>query len=69
MTTDEMKAWIDEAPYKELLRKRRYEPAGSPWFQGDLFHYFERALARASLMLSHRERVAASKAIDRERGE
>jgi len=33
--TKEEKDWIDKATLKELLRKNRFEPAGSTWFHGE----------------------------------
>lgn len=62
-TVDEMKAWIDAADYKELLRKNRYAPIGSPWFVGEVGAYCAKAMTRKRGEMSHGERVAASKAI------
>lgn len=33
MTIKQMKKWIDEASYEELLRKWRFAPAGDPFFK------------------------------------
>ena len=32
MTTEEMKAWIDQASYVDLLSKWRFAPPGDPFF-------------------------------------
>ena len=40
MTKKERMKWIDNASLKELLRKNRFEPAGSPWFSGEVGDYF-----------------------------
>lgn len=60
--TPEQKAWIDQASYKELLAKWRFEPMGSPLFQDEAGRYFARVMEekRAAAPL---EAVAASKSI------
>lgn len=40
MNESEMKAWIDGATMTELLRKWRFEPAGSPWFRDEVGRHF-----------------------------
>jgi hypothetical protein len=32
MTSEEIKQWIDNATFEELLEKWRNAPVGSPWF-------------------------------------
>ena len=46
MTTEElgMKEWIDQATYKSLLCKWRFEPSGSPWFEGEIGQYYAKVL-------------------------
>ncbi len=36
MIETEMRQWIDTADYESLLRRWRFSPAGSPWFQGEM---------------------------------
>lgn len=38
--TEESKKYIDSLPYRELLRRVRYAPAGDTWFQGDTGDYW-----------------------------
>ena len=46
MTEQERMDWIDKATHFELLRLNRFEPAGSPWFKGEVGkHFFERMRA------------------------
>jgi len=40
MSFEEMKKWIDNASYEELLRKWRFEPSGSPWFKDEIGKYY-----------------------------
>lgn len=40
MTEKEMRRWIDNASYEELLRKWRSAPAGSPFFKGAIGEYY-----------------------------
>ena len=60
----EMRRWIDEATYTELLRKLRFSPIGDPYFQGEMGDYF---LARMRAMREEpggdEAHVMASKAI------
>lgn len=57
------KEWIDNASYEELLRKWRFEPIGSPWFQGELGKYFEDAFFKKRAELDDSKKVAASKSV------
>ncbi len=45
MNTEQMKYWIDHASYHQLLAKQRMEPGDSPWLNGDVGEYLDRALA------------------------
>lgn len=45
MTQNEMKKWIDGATLEELLRKWRFDPSGSPWFQGEVGSYFSEVMS------------------------
>jgi len=63
MTTEEMKAWIDNASYEELLSKWRFESVESPWFQGKLGDYYKARMAEKRKEVGNAEHVRASKAI------
>lgn len=63
MTDAQMKAWIDGATYQQLLSKWRFEPAGSPWFQGEMGDYYTAAMKREREETPPGEQVAASKAL------
>ena len=36
MNTEEKLKWIENATCEELLRKARFEPLGSGWFEGNV---------------------------------
>jgi hypothetical protein len=40
MIAADRKRWIDNATYEQLLARWRFEPLGSPWFQGELGDYY-----------------------------
>ncbi len=63
MTEAEMKKWIDEASYEDLLRRWRTEPSGTPFFQGEMGDYYAKVMARKRHEVGHAEAVRASKAI------
>ena len=43
-TKQEMVAWINQASYEDLLRKWRFEPAGSKWFAGEVGTYYRKKM-------------------------
>ncbi len=63
MTTKEMKAWIDKASYVSLLKKWRFEPSGSPWFEGEVAKYYEEVMFKKKLEIGDAAAVRASKDI------
>jgi hypothetical protein len=63
MKEKEMKSWIDNADYMELLGKWRFAPVGSPWFQGELGDYYVAAMEKRRLETSQKDQVAISKSI------
>jgi len=63
MTIKKMKQWIDSASYEELLRKWRFEPPGSPWFQGEIGDYYSKHMATKRDEIGNGEHVRASKSI------
>ena len=65
MNEEEMKIWIDNASYRELLSKCRYEPVGSPWFTGEIGEYYEVMMKKKKEQITHEEQVAVSKSLGR----
>jgi hypothetical protein len=63
VTVDEMKSWIDNASYQDLLNKWRFAPVGSPWFQGELGDYYSKKMAEKRNLVGNEEAVKASKSI------
>lgn len=63
MTEEQMKTWIDGATYQQLLGKSRFEPAGSPWFQGEIGDYYVAAMKKKREETPPDDQVAASKAL------
>ena len=63
MNAEQMKTWIDNASYESLLSKWRFEPVGSPWFQGEIGDYYTAAMKKKREETSQDEQVAASKRI------
>ena len=63
MTEEEMRRWIDEASYTQLLERWRFAPVGSPWFQGEIGDYYTAAMARRRREVGDDAHVAASKLI------
>ena len=39
MTENEMKTWVDNASYQDLLQKNRFSKIGDPFFQGEMGDY------------------------------
>jgi hypothetical protein len=61
---DEKKAEIDAMSYEQLLRLNRFEPIGSPWFQGYVGTYLMLRMAELrGAPGGQAEHVRASKAI------
>lgn len=60
---EDMKRWINEASYGELLKKWRFAPSGDPFFEGEIGIYYREELVRRESILSHEERVKVSKKI------
>ena len=63
MIDPEMKEWIDNASYEQLLSKWRMAPSGSPFFQGEIGDYYSKAMAEKKATVGHTEAVRASKSI------
>lgn len=62
MTNLEMKEWIDNATYEQLLGKWRFAPAGDTFFQGIVGAYYSEVMARKRSE-NPDEHVRASKSI------
>ena len=63
MTNDEMKQWIDNASYEDLLRKNRNAPVGDKFFQGEIGSYYLKVMAEKRELVGNDAHVAASKNI------
>ncbi len=60
---DDMKNWIDNASYEQLLAKWRHAPVGSPFFQGEMGDYYSDVMAEKRKKVGNAEHVRASKNI------
>jgi len=67
MTDDEIRAWIDNASYEELLKKWRFALAGDPFFLRPMGDYYSRVMARRRKEVGPEEASSASKRIGLER--
>lgn len=63
MNTSEMKEWIDNANYEELLSRWRFAPSGSIWFQGEIGVYYKEVMKKKGEEIGNDARVQASKNI------
>lgn len=63
MTIDELKMWIDNATYEQLLSKWRNAPIGSPFFQGEVGKYYTKRMQEKRAEVGHDAHVKASKSI------
>ncbi len=63
MTVEEMKKWIDSASYQQLLSRWRFDPVGSPWFQGEVGEHYNKVMKERHKTVPVEEKVRASKSI------
>ena len=63
MTNKEIKDWINNASYKELLRRWRFAPSGDPFFQGKVGDYYAKVMQERRKEIKEAVHVAASKNI------
>ena len=63
MTTKEMKQWIDNASYEDLLRKWRFAKIGDPFFQGEIGEYYCDIMKRRRAEVNDDEHTMTSKQI------
>jgi hypothetical protein len=61
MTNDEMKDWIANASYKQLLQKWRFASPGDPFFVGEVGEYYTTVMNSKKRALAPGEAVRASK--------
>lgn len=61
MNKEQMLAWVESASYEDLMRLRRFEPVGSPWFVTD--EVYAAIQTRMALLYTPEEHTRASKAI------
>ena len=59
----DLKDWIDNASYEELLSMWRFAPIGSPYFQGATGDYYSKVMAQKRDEVGQQEHVRASKSI------
>lgn len=59
----EMKKWIDEASYEQLLSKWRFARVGDPMFQGEIGDYYAKVMFRKRDELPEGEASRVSKRI------
>ena len=62
MNAEQMKNWIDNASYQQLLSKWRFSPSGDPFFEGEIGEYYSKVMAERKAA-DPGAAVAASKAI------
>jgi hypothetical protein len=63
MNPQEMRDWIDQASYEELLRKWRFAPAGDPFFRGEIGDYYSKIMHARREEISAEDCARASKRI------
>ena len=63
MNQEEMKKWIDNASYEQLLSCWRNAPVGDQIFVGEVGDYYNRRMAKKRLEVGDAEHVRASKSI------
>ena len=50
-----MQKIIDKMSYEEMLRKWRFTPSGSPFFEGELGQYFKKRMLLLRNFVDHEE--------------
>jgi len=64
MTIEEMKKWIDESSYGQLLSKWKYSPIGDDFFRGEVGEYYRIKMREKKELLDNNLRVLISKSVD-----
>lgn len=63
MNEEDMKKWIDNATYAQLLARWRNAPIGSPWFAGEIGKYYEKVFLKKKEEVGQEVHSATSKRI------
>lgn len=63
MTEEQMKQWIDNASYEQLLSKWRTAQIGDTFFKGDIGDYYVIIMKKKREEVGDAEHVRASKSI------
>jgi len=58
-----IKEWIDNVSYEELLRVWRFTPPGNPLFEGEMGEYYSRKIAERRKEVGEEEHTRVSKKI------
>ena len=66
---EQMRAWVDEASYEELLMRWRFAPSTDTIFHGDLGRHFVQTMASKKNALAISDQVTISKRVGWGRGE
>ena len=60
---EQLKQWIDNATYEQLLSKWRFHGIGDCMFQGETGKYYSKIMFEKRDQLDHKDQVRASKNI------
>lgn len=63
MSEEQMREYIDNASYGQLLHKWRFAPSGDPFLQGEIGDYYKEVMFTKKDALEHSEQVRISKAV------
>ena len=63
MILKEMKDWIDQSSYEDLLRRYRLAPIGDPIFQEEVGKYYEEIMSKKKKEVGDVVAIQASKNI------
>lgn len=68
MTDKEMKDWIDNATYEQLLRKWRFSSLRDPFFQGAIGPYYKKKLEEKERAIGKEAAAMIDKLMDTTKG-
>lgn len=63
MTREEMKKWIDNATYDQLLGHWRFAPAGDPFFIGEVGEHYKKVMSKRKQEVGLAGHTATSKSL------
>jgi hypothetical protein len=63
MNEQQMKEWIDQASYHDLLEHWRFAPSGDPYFQGEMGDYYAKVMREKHDAVGNDAHVRTSKRI------